>query len=129
MNRVLAILFLTIGFILGLANQQSFALSKLDGGGPIVVGTNKLFVMAGDTITFTVTLDGPASGEDELTISSTPYAFQGLPTTLTPPAGARSVTFSAVAASSIVGGVLVTVSDDNVTIPAPTLLFLSDLLI
>lgn len=127
MNRALALLFLTISLFLGLSNQQSFAFSSLDGGGPIVLGVNKLFVLPGDIVTFTVVLDGPASGEDELTISSTPGAFLNLPTTVTAPAGATSVTFSAIAGLSIVSGVMVTVSDGDVIIPAPTLMFLTNL--
>lgn len=127
MNRALTILFLTLGLLLGPANHQSLAYGAFDGGGPAVLGANKLFVLPGDTVTFTVTLDGPASGEDELTISSTPGAFLNLPVTVTAPAGATSVTFSAIAGLSVVSGVMVTVSDGDVTIPAPTLMFLTNL--
>lgn len=126
MNRALTILSLSLCLLFGLASHQSLAFSLLDGGGPAVMGTNKLFVIPGDTVTFTVTLDGPATGENELTVNSTPGAFIGLPSTITPQTGATSVTFSAIAGSSITSGVVVTVSDGVVTIPAPLLMFLAD---
>lgn len=123
MFRAFAIFSLTICLLLGLSSPQSLAFGSFDGGGPSVFGTNKLFIFPGETVTFTVQLDGPATGEKELIINCAPGAFLDLPTTITPQAGATSVTFSGTAGLSATSGVVVTVSDGIVTIPAPLLMF------
>lgn len=116
-------LFLVISFLLGFGSQTSQGFSRLDGSGPIVMGTNKRVVIPGEIVNFTVGLSGVATGDEVFSVTAPSGSFLHLPTTISPEPGATSITFTGIVGISLFSEIQVSVTDGQVTVPAPTLLW------
>lgn len=123
MARFATLIALVSLFLAGLGQSLTLALAKPDGGAPLVFGTNKLVVVPGDLITFTVHLTGPATGEEVFTLSAPTGAFTNLPETISPQPGATSIVFQATVSNAPQIGIQVVVSDGEVSIPTPTMMW------
>lgn len=123
MARKATLIALSCLFLIGIGQPVSLKVDRLDGGTPVVFGTNRLVVAPGDTVTFTISLTGPATGDEVFTLSAQTGAFTNLPETISPEADATSIVFQATVSNHPQIGVQVVVTDGDVSIPTPTMLW------
>lgn len=123
MARIAILIAIVSLLLVGLGQSPTFAVARLDGGGPAVFGTDKLVVVPGDVVTFTVHLSGPATGEEVFTFSAPTGAFTNLPETISPQPGATSVMFQATVSSNPQFGIQVVVSHGEVSISTPMMMW------
>ena len=127
MVRKVLLIALSCLLIPGIGQTVGLKVDRLDGGIPAVFGTNKLIVVPGDVVTFTVYLDGAASGDEVFTLSSQANAFTNLPETISPEPGATSVVFQATVSSSPQVGIQVVVGYEGASVPTPTMLWTDEM--
>ncbi len=118
MLRIVRFISLLVALV-GLIVTPSLATAPLDGGGPVVVSTSHSSAQTGQVVTFTVYLDGPASGVTPLSISATPGSFISIPSAILPEEGVTSVSFQATIGLSIYGTVSLNVTDGSAFISSP----------
>jgi hypothetical protein len=115
MVRLPLLLSLATVCLVGSQKASAHAFRHQDGVKPVVFSTDASVLVAGQTIEFTVTLSGPATGSEEFDVVVLQGTFASVPTVIYPQAGQTSVSFSAVIGSNP-GYDSLMISDDSVSL-------------
>lgn len=117
-NARLALIPFVLAVAFGCGGSNVSGISGETRGGGIGGGTNSYVgsalsaspsvADAGSAVSWTLTLDVPASGDEVFTLSTSSGSFSSLPATVTIPSGQKTVTFSGTLATTASGDVAVT---------------------
>lgn len=94
----------------------SFASLKMDGVHPLTMRTSSFIAGPGDTVQFTVTLSGPAEGDEVIEVNTPSGAFSAIPLTVTPQPGNYSVTVTGTLSQNPGPWVMVEASTEEATV-------------